>query len=126
MNFSDIKMSYKFLGKTTPATWGNTQVNSYKVTIKYNSNQFAIDYHMGLGLNLSDITVEQIIYSALLDSSCTQYDFNEFCNEFGYDNNRVRGLKIYKACKQTTKKLHNMFNESELKYLQDYIDKLDF
>lgn len=124
MNITDIKMSYKFIGLINPKNW-NHRANSYKVTFKYNRKQFTIDYYMGTGLDESHLTIENVLYSLLTDAQSTVYNFNDFCNEFDYDNDSNTALNIYKTCQSIYKKLHKMFTNEELEYLQNYIDNLD-
>lgn len=124
MNFTDIKMSYKFIGLTIPKGWTHN-ANTYKVTLKYNGKQLTIDYHMGVALDESSLTIENVLNNLLSDAQCTSYNFSEFCNEFGYDDDSIKALKIYKACKSISKKLSKLFDDKEYYTLKNYIDSLE-
>jgi hypothetical protein len=45
----------------------------------------------------------------LRDAESGQESFNEFCGEFGYDNDSIKALRIWEACKETREKLVRIF-----------------
>lgn len=47
---------------------------------------------------------------AYLDSE----NFEDFCNNFGYDTDSIKALKTYKACKKQAEKVSRLFTESEI------------
>ena len=64
---------------------------------------------------------KDILYSMLLDD-VSGLDFDEFCAEFGYDNDSIKALKIYEACQRETKALHNMFDSDEIDMLRELLE----
>lgn len=120
MNILDnIKLSYEYIGFDTRKTM--TKMNDYKVTLKYNKKQLTVKYSIGTALTEKHINVKSVMYSLLLDGDCASYNFNDFCDNYGYDNDSIKALKIYNECINTSKKLHNMFSENELKELQELL-----
>lgn len=121
MKLSDINFAVSFTGTINKAGW-NQKVNSYKATLKYNSNKFTINFFQGLGIN-NEPTIESVMNCLLLDSNCTDFDYDEFCGNFGYELNS-ESKKVYNNCKAQTVKLNKMFTESEISemavILEDY------
>lgn len=65
----------------------------------------------------NDRTVYKITPPAILDVIYCLYrdsqvalcnDFNEFCDEYGYDNDSIKALKTYEACIDTALKLNRL------------------
>ena len=121
MTLSDIKFSQKFTGTIDKKDW-NQKVNSYKVTLQYNNVKHTYNFFQGLGIK-ENPSIESVLHSLLLDVNSTCYNYDDFINEFGYEDNK-QSKSIYKACLKTSEKLDKMFNSNELEelnnLLQDY------
>jgi hypothetical protein len=69
-------------------------------------------------------TQASVLYCLLLDASGAEQNFNDWCADFGYDNDSISAFKTYQACCDILEKMRKIFttkqrNElSEL--LQDY------
>ena len=122
MNIQDIKMTFKYIGYNTDKNMPD--LNAYKVTLSYNNNKMTIDYHMGTALKQTDLTIESVINSLLLDYISDNTTFTDFCDEYGYDGDSIKDSKIYKACQKNTEKMNKLFQSDEIealrKQLQDY------
>ena len=55
-----------------------------------------------------------VLCSVKNDFDINQYDFNEFCDMFGYDNDSIKAKKSYDLCVEQAIKLNRIFNENEL------------
>ena len=49
-------------------------------------------------------------------------DFKEFCSEFGYDNDSIKALRTFEACKEQTKNFNRLFNEEEREILRELLE----
>ncbi len=47
-----------------------------------------------------------------LDWACPE-SFEEFCSEFGYDNDSIKASKIWEGCLVQTRNLHRVFPSEE-------------
>lgn len=67
-------------------------------------------------------TVTDVMYCLVSDAQCAEYgDFDDFCDNLGYDNDSREAERIYNACRDTFFKLRSMFNLEQLSELfQDY------
>lgn len=48
--------------------------------------------------------------------------FNDFCNEFGYDEDSIKALEIYKDCKKQTEVYYDMFDSEEREILRELLE----
>ena len=94
--------------------------NKYQVKISYFDKFYVTDYYMGSALT-REPDKKDILYSMLMDN-VSDMDFDEFCCEFGYDNDSIKALKIYEECQRETKALHNMFDSDEIDMLRELLE----
>lgn len=104
------------------------RANKWQVRLVYFGKEYVTDFYMGSGLvdkmnKPKKPTKKDVLYSLIM-SDVSDMNFNDFCNEFGYDNDSIKALKIYEACQKETKAYYNMFDEEEREILgellQDY------
>ena len=65
-------------------------------------------------------TIKDVLYSMIIDD-VNDMDFYTFCKEYGYDNDSINALKVYKACQKQTKAYYNMFDDKEREILQELL-----
>ena len=94
--------------------------NKYQVKISYFDKFYVTDYYMGSALTRKP-SKKDVLNSMLLDD-VSYLDFDEFCFEFGYDNDSIKSLKTYEACQRETKALHNMFDSDEIDMLRELLE----
>lgn len=124
---SNIKLYLKRVDKTREDMsdeWKKTAIK-WKVKLVYFNKEYITDFYMGPGLvnemgNTKKPTKKDVLYSIIADD-VNNMNFNDFCNEFGYDNDSMKALKIYKACLRTTKLYYNMFDYKERETLEELL-----
>lgn len=124
---SNIKLYIKRADKTREDMsdeWKKT-ANKWKVKLVYFNKEYITDFYMGSGLvnemgNPQKPTKKDVLYSMIMDD-VNNMNFNDFCNEFGYDNDSIKALKIYKACLKETEAYYNMFNNKEREILRELL-----
>lgn len=67
-------------------------------------------------------TSASVLYCLLLDSEEGQCTFHEFCEYFGYDQDRREAASAYLACQTVSKQLNSIFNCSEISHLQTLLE----
>ena len=58
-----------------------------------------------------------LVYTVLTSTSCdysVSIDFDEFCSEFGYDNDSVKVKALWERCLKQSAKLKRIFNDDEI------------
>ena len=103
----------------------NQDMNHYKVTIKrkfkldgnhldtrYGFRQMTIPFSQGLAHTESP-KLDSVLDCLLTDSiGVDGVIFEDFCSEFGYDEDSIKAKKVYEACKKNSKKLKNLLGST--------------
>ena len=68
------------------------------------------------------LNIDDILYSLILDGQFSNETFDDFCDNFGYNNDSIKANEIYRACQKNSKKVKTFITDidkaSEL--FQDY------
>lgn len=113
----------------TQKTWNNEtdkkddwkkSATKYACKITYLGKSYVFNYWMG-SAHTKAPTVKDVLYSFLMDD-VTGLTFNDFCNEFGYDNDSIKALKTYQACEEQTKNFNRLFDEEEREILRELLE----
>ena len=87
----------------------------FKVTLKKGGKQYTLNF----GQSIAEGSNEPTLYSVL---ACLQkYDvgsFEDFCGDFGYDEDSRTAEKIYRAVVKEFEAMERLFNSDELELLQ--------
>ena len=99
--------------------------NKWQVKLIYFDKEYVTNYFMGSGLvdswgRAKKPTIKDVLYSMIVDD-VNDMDFYTFCTEYGYDNDSINALEIYKACQKQTKAYYNMFDDEEREVLQELL-----
>ena len=104
--------------------WKKT-TNKWQVKLIYFDKEYVTNFFMESVLinpwgRAKRPTIKDVLYSMIVDD-VNDMDFYTFCKEYGYDNDPINALKIYKACQKQTKAYHNMFDDEEREILQELL-----
>lgn len=90
----------------------------YDAKVSYDGSELSFNY--GDSIYAHDMGIEpkkyDILYS-LVSDYYTPDDFEEFCNEFGYDNDSIRINKMFEELTKEKSKLDSLFPNRELEVL---------
>lgn len=140
-------LTIKMVGRDVPTMWkGETQPhNHYKFKLKnskgvleddfwdslYNTEMTTLSYWEYQKKHLIALPYEEWLDKAANAKKISAYDilsclekndpgtFDEFCGEFGYDNDSISAFNIYRACQNQYRSLQKMFSEDELEELRN-------
>ena len=100
--------------------------NKWQLKLVYFDKIYVTDFYMGSGLvdemGKPKKPTKEDILSAMIMSDVSGLDFNDFCNEFSYNNDSIKALKVYEACKRETKAYYNMFDSEEREVLRELLE----
>lgn len=111
-----IVINSEFLGNKA-AQWDTkakiaTNYNNHKVTVTNNKKSFSFDF-WGSIVN-PEISNDQenvfALHCALSDGLSAKDSFENFCSEFGYDEDSRNAERIYRACEKSLKKIERVFD----------------
>lgn len=101
------------------------KANKWQVKIVYFNKEYVTDFYMGSGLvnkigEPKKPTIKDVLYSMMRDD-VSEMNFNDFCGEFGFDNNSIKALKLYKDCQKGTEVYYDMFDSEEREILEELL-----
>ena len=120
-----------------PSKWDTDTprtVDQWRVTLSSKAGFHSFDYFTGLGLRTKPNSwgqrkpkkpkVVDVLHSLILDASAADENFHDWCANYGYSDDSIRSLNMYKACLDTATALRKHFSPDTLRQvrelLQDY------
>jgi hypothetical protein len=89
--------------------------DKYICIIEYQDKAMETEYFSSDWPNYKDI-----LYSMVLDADAGNHKtFNDFCDEYGYDNDSIKALKTFGTCRNVRFKLFELFGENLFQRLLD-------
>lgn len=73
----------------------------------------SFDFQMGSGHNGKEPTLEDVLSCVLSDARAGEQTFEDFCSDFGYDEDSRSAEKIWNACKDATVKLSRILTKKD-------------
>jgi len=111
--FKGFKLSAKYTG-SKEAEWMPHNWNHHKITIKNIESGKQTSFDFWASIANPEVRSREDLIGAFEcfvgDAVAGMNDFNDFCSEFGYDEDSRRAEKIYKACQKATAKLQRIYN----------------
>lgn len=68
-------------------------------------------YSLGSGHNGRKPTVEEVLQSLFLDATAEALTFEEWCAEFGYDDDSRKAERTFKACQKVGRDLKKLLGD---------------
>lgn len=111
--------------KSKSDEWRET-ADHWLVTFSYDKGFFTVDYFTGSGHRKEKFgrsmaikpNVKDVLYSLYIDSMSENENFHSWCANYGYSDDSISALNIYKECLDQSVKLR------KLGLSRDYLEKL--
>lgn len=68
-------------------------------------------------------TPANVLYSLLSDMSACETSFNDWCSDFGYDNDSLSALNTYQACCENGEKVRALFSNEQVEQLRELLEE---
>lgn len=115
----NAKMTITLSNTKTPKNWESKgDHNHYRVTIKTSLGRYSFDFWGSINdaREGKDPTEYDVI--ACLEWN-TPESFEDFCAEYGYEEDSRKAENIWKDCRKMTKRLNAIFTESQIEILSE-------
>lgn len=125
VTFENFEITATYSGSKA-ADWGNKHENwnHHRITVKNVENRRWAQFDFWASIAHPKLDGEYDVLNAFYcfvsDAISGSYTYEEFCDEFGYDEDSRRAEKTWKACKRTSKKLARIYEGD----IYDLSDKL--
>ena len=85
--------------------------NKYKVKISYQGRSGVFEYTDSVANTNEgkEPEIKDVLYCLVMDYTSASETFEDFCDEFGYDNDSIKSLNIFKACQKNSEKMKRIF-----------------
>lgn len=67
-------------------------------------------------------TQASVLYCLLMDAQANDESFNNWCDNYGYDNDSMKAFKIYQSCCDTAEKLNKIFTREQQNKLSELLE----
>lgn len=109
VNKNNVKIENEWTSNN-PNMDNKTRMNHWKTTLRMGRKQMTIIFSQGIAIT-ENPKQKDVLYCLQSDSSCADYSFDDFCNEFGYDNDSRQAERTHKAIIRQTKKLRQFMGD---------------
>lgn len=125
----NVKFSTIYNGKTKKEDW---PCFMWRIKLSGHSS-IETSYFMGLGhttkpkqswLEPKPVSpcAADVIYSLILDSSAADQSFNDWCADYGYDNDSISAFNTYQACCNSAQELKAVFTREQIETLRTMLE----
>lgn len=151
IDFEQLPVTITYVGQTRRDNeWDCDQ---WSVKISGRGGYWTTDYYTGLGLRgprTHDVTdggppptkgtlmwerleasrrpvkpkVIDVLHSLFLDATAADYNFDDWCASYGYDNDSIKALNIYKQCLDTATRLRKYFTKEQRDAIEEAIAEM--
>ena len=98
-----------------PAKWDGRNHNNHTVTVRNTETGKKTSFDFWASLADPELSSEYDIINAFYcfvsDAIAGEMTFEDFCSDFGYDNDSMTAYKTWKACKRSAAKLSRITTE---------------
>ena len=113
-----IKFSAKLVNAKLPtrSTSETRKNNHFVVTLKNNNTQISFsffDSENNFRAGKNELDAYSVLACCSSEYHCPE-TFEEFCNEFGYNEDSIKDKKTFDACKKQSAKLKKIFNTKKM------------
>ena len=146
-NIEALPVKITYVGETTREN--NWKCDQWRVELSNKLGMWSTDYFTGVGLRKEvkgtramhikttktvgnrwvaaepvKPTVADVLYSLFMDASAADYNVQDWCEEFGYSDDSIKALNMYKACLDTATALRKYFSPEQRAAIQSIIQEM--
>ena len=115
-----IKFSYNWVAER-PDNLMSKEMDHWHCVLKANGKTYTFYYSQGYGYHHAEPTLPDVLEALARDYDPNDMSFEEFCSEFGYDEDSRKAEKIYRAVRKETQALDRLFSEEGTEDLRDIL-----
>lgn len=150
IDFEQLPVTISYVGQTQRNDkW---ECDQWAVRISNKDGYWTTDYYTGLGLRapipaiymafnpprkgtLAYEALEKarrpvkpkvidVLYSLFMDADAANYNFNEWCDTYGYSSDSIKALNTYKQCLEIAQNLRRYFTHEQRQAIEDAIQNM--
>lgn len=96
-------------------------MDHWRCVLKANGKTYTFYYSQGYGYHHAEPVLTSVLESLANDYDPNDMTFEEFCSEYGYDEDSRKAEKVYRAVRKETQALDRLFGEEGMENLRDIL-----
>lgn len=68
--------------------------------------------------------IADVMYSLFMDASAADYNFDDWCDTYGYSSDSIKALNIYKQCLETAQNLRRYFTREQREAIEKIVQEM--
>ena len=105
-----VKTHCQYGGVELPDDWQDKGAHPYKVVLRYRGRQLTTPFFCGSAWT-REPNVADVLSSLILDASCGDQSFEDFCSDFGYDEDSRKAERTWRDCTAMTPRVKRFLGE---------------
>lgn len=123
-----LPISINYVGETVRDN--DWRCDQWRITLQNRAGQWNTDYFTGLGHRKVNKWKESkpvkpeilgVLHSLFMDAQAADYNFSDWCAEYGYSDDSMKAFNIYKQCCEIAVQLRKYFNAETRTAIQQAI-----
>lgn len=98
--------------------------NHYKCVLGRGRKRHTFDFYTGMGWT-KDPTASDVLENVRTDCWSGELDFEEFCDEFGYDTDSRSAERIHRACVKQSNGVRRVMGDAFDRFMEPDFDLID-
>lgn len=131
-NIESLPVKIDYVGETVRDN--DWKCDQWRVTLSNKAGSHSFDYFTGLGHRTKPNAwgqtkpkkpaIAAVMYSLFNDASAADYNFSDWCDEYGHSDDSIKSLNMYKACLETATALRKYFSPEQRAAVQSIISEM--
>ena len=128
IDFEQLPVTITYVGQTRlDDDWDGDQ---WSVKISGQGGYWTTNYYTGLGWRDAKTKrptkpkVIDVLHSLFLDATAADYNFDDWCATYGYNNDSIKALNIYKQCLDTATRLRKYFTKEQRDAIEEAVAQM--
>lgn len=128
-NIESLPVTIKYVAEV-PAPWGNNKsmADQWLISLQNKNGYWSTNYWTGSGLRKNGRPkcpkIADVLYTLFSDASAADYNFSDWCSEFGYSDDSISALNTYKQCLEIATALRKYFDAETRSKIQEIIQDM--
>lgn len=93
---------------------GDRDMDHWRCTLTCEGRRMSTTFSKGFGHNGAKPRVEELLSTFASDTTALDSNFEDWCGEYGYEQDSRKAYKIYQACVKQSQRLRTFLGSSEV------------
>ena len=123
-NIESMPVQIEYAGEVRSKWRDGDTVDAWRITISGKHGYWSTNYFTGVGLRTKPKqawakpmpkkpSVADVLHCLFMDAEAADYNFSEWCDEFGYSDDSINALNTYRQCLEIAANLRKYFTPEQ-------------